>query len=98
MNAPFGWPAPQLWVSDSSAPNSRLVVLDQLDWYVLQEEMGVRIVLSTVSAFMEGVIGQGSRSEFPEEASEEAVGLTLEVRGGELGKAEAKDSSESLTT
>ena len=42
----------QLWVADSSASGSKLVVLDALDWYVLQEEAGVNAVLAEVTAVM----------------------------------------------
>jgi len=42
----------QLWLSDTSSTGSRLILLDNVDWYVLQEETGARAVIQEVSTFM----------------------------------------------
>ena len=42
----------ELWLTATSAPASKLVPLPAVDWYVLQEEAGVRAVLKEVTSFM----------------------------------------------
>ena len=42
----------ELWVGATSAAASRAIALESVDWYVLQEEAGVRAVLGEVAAFM----------------------------------------------
>ena len=45
----------QLWVSATSAAASKVVSLEQCDWYVLQDEAGVKAVLSEVNGFMQSL-------------------------------------------
>ena len=47
--------AARLWLDATTAPGSRLVTLPELDWYVLQEEAGVRAVLTELHAVMDAL-------------------------------------------